>query len=258
MGLACIGALLCAICLGSRECFTPKRDTRYLSSRCLIRNQAIDDEIGFITDEMALATGHTIKALELYPDPTNGATTEQNKTGFSVANKTSDTMYTELAKHPERLRRFGNTMRSMTAGVVYDLSHLAAGYDWDTLAKQGATIVDVGGGEGGVSRYLLKHHPGLKFTVQDLPATVEKGRANLTSEEQGSITFAVHDFFTPQTAKADVFFLRWILHNWSDKYCVQIIRDLVAGMKPGSKIVLYEYLLPEVVRPGDRHDYFRR
>lgn len=53
------------------------------------------------------------------------------------------------------------------------------------------------------------------------------------------------DFFKPQTESADIFFLRWIFHNWSNKYSVNIIRNLIPVMKPGTKIVVNDFMLPE-------------
>ena len=227
------------------------------ASRALVGTQGFNDEVGFITNEMAFASAHSLQALEKYPSKDNGATTEQNKTGFSIANNTSDPIYTELAKDPERIRRFGSAMRHMTSGTVHDIAHLLSNYEWANLAQQGATVVDIGGGQGGISRALASAFPGLNCVVQDLSSAVTAGRVALPPEEKG-VTFMVHDFFSPQTLQPDVFFLRWILHNWSDKYCVQILRNLVPGLRSGAKVVVYEYLLPEVSRPGDPYDYYRR
>ena len=52
-----------------------------------------------------------------------------------------------------------------------------------------------------------------------------------------------HDFFNPQPVKhADVYLFRWILHNWADPYAVKLLRNIVAVMKPGSKIVAQEQM----------------
>lgn len=228
------------------------------ASRLFADSQGFTDEVSFALNEMTPASMHFLQALEKYPSKDNGATTEQIKTGFSIANNTSDPIYTELAKYPERVRRFGSAMRHMLSGTVYDIAHLLHGYDWGRLAQQGATVVDMGGGEGGISRALTGTFPGLKSVVQDLPKAVAGGKAALSAGEEKAVSFMVHDFFTPQTMQADVFFLRWIFHNWSDKYCVQILRNLVPGLRPGAKVVVYEYLLPEVSQPGDRFDYYRR
>jgi hypothetical protein len=58
-----------------------------------------------------------------------------------------------------------------------------------------------------------------------------------------------HDFFTPQTVVADVYLLRWILHNWSDKYCMRILRALIPALKPGARVVVNEDVRPAFDSP---------
>lgn len=58
------------------------------------------------------------------------------------------------------------------------------------------------------------------------------------------IAFMAHDFFAPQPVVAGVYFLRWILHNWSDKYCVKILQALVPALRPGAKVIVSEAVMP--------------
>ena len=44
---------------------------------------------------------------------------------------------------------------------------------------------------------------------------------------------------------ADIYFTRWILHDWSDKYVIRISKFLVPAMKDGSKVVLFEWLVQD-------------
>jgi len=53
------------------------------------------------------------------------------------------------------------------------------------------------------------------------------------------------DFFTEQPSVADVYYFRWIFHNWSDKYCIQILRNLIPSLRPGARIVIHERVLPD-------------
>jgi hypothetical protein len=60
------------------------------------------------------------------------------------------------------------------------------------------------------------------------------------------IQFMPYDFLTPQPVKnADVYFFRWIFHNWSDKYCIQILRNHIPALKKGARIVINDNVLPE-------------
>ena len=109
--------------------------------------------------------------------------------------------------------------------------------------------MDVGGGIGSASLALARTTAHAKFIVQDLAVVVEEGRrelANTEMEVRERIHFAVHDFFTEQSLRgAQVYFFRWILHSWSDKYAVRILKGLVPAMTEGAAVVLFEWLLAE-------------
>ncbi len=51
----------------------------------------------------------------------------------------------------------------------------------------------------------------------------------------------MHNFFPPQPVKgAAVYFLRMILHDWSDAKCQEILKNLRAAASPTSKVVVFE------------------
>lgn len=56
-----------------------------------------------------------------------------------------------------------------------------------------------------------------------------------------------HDFFTTQPVRnAEAYFLRLILHNYSDKYAVEILRQLMPAMKKGpggSKLLIADQVM---------------
>lgn len=60
------------------------------------------------------------------------------------------------------------------------------------------------------------------------------------------VKFMEHDFFTEQPVQgADVYLFRWIFHNWSDKYSIKILRNLIPALKPGAKVVINDNVLPQ-------------
>ena len=77
---------------------------------------------------------------------------------------------------------------------------------------------------------------------------IEGAEHNVPAELKERVRFQAHDLFAPQTATADVVYLRWILHDWSDKYCVMILRALIPSLKPGSRLLIQDTLMPE---PGE-------
>lgn len=70
--------------------------------------------------------------------------------------------------------------------------------------------------------------------------------ADLPEDLKERITFQGHDFFTPQTiVGADIYFFRWILHNWSDKYAIKILQNLASALRPNSLILICDDMMPE-------------
>jgi len=59
---------------------------------------------------------------------------------------------------------------------------------------------------------------------------------------------ASSDILTPQPiVGADVYYLRNIFHNWSDQYCIKILRNLIPALQPGASIVINDVVIP---KPG--------
>ena len=51
----------------------------------------------------------------------------------------------------------------------------------------------------------------------------------------------------PQPVKnASVFLLKQILHDWSDKYCTKILKQLRAAAAPSTKLLLLENIIPHL------------
>ncbi|KAK4542160.1 hypothetical protein LTR36_007007 [Oleoguttula mirabilis] len=108
-----------------------------------------------------------------------------------------------------------------------------------------ALIVDVGGGPGQELIQLKAKCPELpgRFVLQDLPITLDR-IGNLPA----GIEKMPYDFFTPQPIKhARVYFMRDIMHNWSDVKCSQILGNIAAAMdKSYSTLLIDQYVLPAV------------
>ena len=137
-------------------------------------------------------------------------------------------------------------MRFLTKGEGWNLKHLIAGFDWSSIDHPGSTVVDVGGGQGSVSCVLARASHHIKFVVQDLPGTAEQGRAALPADLEGRVDFVAHDFFSEQDLKgAEVYLFRWIMHNWSDKYCIKVLQQLIPALRLGNRVILYEYVLKD-------------
>lgn len=134
-------------------------------------------------------------------------------------------------------------MKAYMGMQEYNASHVIANYDWESLGP--VKMVDVGGGAGHVTMELAKHFPNLSVIVQDMEKMVEEANANIPTDVKDRFKFMVQDMFAPQTVEADVYFFRWVFHNWTDKYCALILKALIPALRPGAKIIINETCMPE-------------
>jgi len=134
-------------------------------------------------------------------------------------------------------------MSVFTSGKGFEASYVVAGFDWQSLGN--GTVVDIGGSRGHIGIALAKHFPSLNVIVQDLEMTVKGAEIEILAELEGRVSFQAHSFFDEQKVVADAYFLRWIFHNWSDKYCIKILHALVPILRPGARIIINEICVPD-------------
>jgi hypothetical protein len=162
--------------------------------------------------------------------------------GFNLANNTSKTMFGFFEENPVRMNRFKDAMSFLQTFPGLQNSYVLEGFDWASLGN--GLVVDVGGSHGLVSMDIARGFPSLRFVVQDLPQVIEDAKMKVPAELADRVTFMAHDMFTEQPVKdADVYYFRWILHDWSDKYCVKILKSLIPALKPGARIMFSERCL---------------
>ncbi|KAL8733397.1 MAG: hypothetical protein Q9181_003605 [Wetmoreana brouardii] len=192
------------------------------------------------------AATKTVEALTKWP-----GSEEPNNTGFNVAYNTDAIIFDEIAKYPDRDQRYADAMTYISNSPGLEPHHLLTGYDWASLGE--GTVVDVGGSHGSISIAIAQRFPLLRCIVQDRPEVIGVGEKSLPSDLRGRVSFMAHDFFKEQPVKdADIYILRWILHNWSDKYAVRILQRLIPALKRGAKVLVLEHILPV---PGEISRY---
>ncbi|KAI1801741.1 S-adenosyl-L-methionine-dependent methyltransferase [Daldinia bambusicola] len=225
------------------------------ASRLLAEDQELQSWVIFNTEGVYPASAQVINALKAYPEATN-----LTRTGFNFAFNTVnlEPMFVTIGKDPKRAGRMAQAMSSLTGGEGYELWYLSEGCDLTDVNARGGTMVDVGGSHGFVDVHLAKVYNNIKFVVQDLPSTVESAPKPICADAKISkrIQFQAHDFFKEQPIRgADVYFFRWIMHNYSTPYAVQILRNLIPALKPGARIIINDHCLRE---PGTENPWDER
>ncbi|TCD63174.1 hypothetical protein EIP91_005871 [Steccherinum ochraceum] len=120
-------------------------------------------------------------------------------------------------------------------------------YPWQDLGS--ATVVDVGGGVGGLPLELCKVHRNLKFVIQDRPAVIKQAETVWNQQhpdalKTGRTKLVTHDFFTEQPIKnAEVYHMRYIMHDWPDEDCIRILQAIRPAMGPNSRILISDAVM---------------
>jgi O-methyltransferase domain/Dimerisation domain len=162
---------------------------------------------------------------------------ETGQTGFEKAHGMR--LFEYLAQHPDDAALFSETMVGVHG---QEPPAVAAAYDFSPCDL----IVDVGGATGNLLSAILAHHPGPRGVLFDLPHVVSEAPALLKHKGvDGRVTIANGDFFKSVPEGADAYLLSHILHDWAQEQCHAILHNVRKAMKPGSRLLIVEMVLPE-------------
>lgn len=145
---------------------------------------------------------------------------------------------------PDMGAGFANAMVELTE---FDLAGIVRTYPWP---KHGV-ICDIGGGVGHMLAAILEHRPHARGILLDSPEMLEQADGFLRNRGLADrIERHTGDLFSQLEARADVYTMKWILHDWGDDACRDILKRVRATMPSGSKLVTidqhYESGRPDV------------
>ena len=66
--------------------------------------------------------------------------------------------------------------------------------------------------------------------------------ADRPAELAGRVSYVEHDIFQPQPVEADIYVVKLILHDYPEAEASRILRNLVPALRPGSRVLLIEYI----------------
>ncbi|KAH8786018.1 sterigmatocystin 8-O-methyltransferase [Diaporthe sp. PMI_573] len=182
-----------------------------------------------------------VDAVEKWPD-----VQEQDQTAFNLAHNVKGTYFENVAKDAKNAELFASGMATQWELPGYELHHLLDGYDWAGLGN--AKVIDVGGFRGRISIALAERFPNLDLLVQDMEMNEADAHAAVPDALKDRVHFMSRDIFTTQPVHAEVYYIRQIFHDWSDKYCTKLLRAHTAQLEAGARVLIHDCLLPEV--PG--------
>ncbi|KFA69637.1 hypothetical protein S40285_04070 [Stachybotrys chlorohalonatus IBT 40285] len=202
-------------------------------------------------EEARPGASHLAEALWKYSAGKEEPSQEAIESAFSLANidrlSEPETFWEYLEREIEgkprnwRSTKFAETMQAAAAAsAIKTADLLKIGYDWGKAGE--ATVV--GGSSGHDAVILAREFPNLKFIVQDLPGVQQSFDDQVPQDLKSRISYIPRDFFTAQETRADIYVLKSILHDWSDKYAAQILSTLVPQLEGGGRILLVESVTP--------------
>jgi hypothetical protein len=144
-----------------------------------------------------------------------------------------------LKSQPEEAALFGETMVAFHGA---EPSAVVEAYDFSGFG----TVVDVGGSTGNMLVHLLNRCPGPRGILFDLPVTVAEAPAFLRKHHgiEERIAIVPGSFFDSVPAWADCYILSHVIHDWSEEQNLTILGHCRKVMKPESKLLIVEFVLP--------------
>ena len=144
-----------------------------------------------------------------------------------------------LKQEPELAEVLHDSMTTLT-----DLAAAAvvAAYDFGRYR----TIVDVGGGQGGLLSTILAATPNARGVVYDLPEVVSAAPALLRQRGvDDRVRVEAGSFFDSVPTGGDAYVLKSVVHDWPDEEALAILRSVRAATTTDATVLLVELVLPE-------------
>ncbi len=150
--------------------------------------------------------------------------------------------YDYLADHPEAAQTFSTAMGAApvpAALAACDLSGVR-------------TVVDVGGGNGGLLSWVLRAQPQARGILFDLPPAVRQARNRLAAADVADrVEFVEGSFFDAVPAGADLYVLSRVLHNWPDDEAGTVLRRIRQMIARDGRLIVLEELIESCGPAGE-------
>jgi O-methyltransferase domain len=153
------------------------------------------------------------------------------------------TIFDYFAKHSGEASAFTQSMTNLSIASAVDVAAVL-----DT--KDVALALDVGGASGHVVRAMMKVNPELWGGVFDLPGVVSAAADAAQADGLSDRFAAIGGNFFEEVPPADLYVLKYIMHDWDDASCVRILRNCRQSLAEGGRVVLVDHLVGDIGEPG--------
>jgi hypothetical protein len=147
-------------------------------------------------------------------------------------------LFDYYAAHPDAARVSADGLKSVGRGQ--DDAVIAA-YHFSGAG----TVVDVGGGQGGLLAAILARYPKTRGVLFDLPhVAAMAGQIFEAAGLSARCRAEGGDFFSEVPESGDIYLLRKVIHDWDDERARAILRTCRSAMSEGSRLLLLEMVVP--------------
>ncbi|KAH7303236.1 O-methyltransferase-domain-containing protein [Stachybotrys elegans] len=139
--------------------------------------------------------------------------------------------------------------KTLGGGAIAQAPGILRDYPWHEIAD--STILDIGGGSGGLIALLLREHKQMRGAILEVPHVIDQAKANFYEGEYADVAAQVEnliigDFFR-QVPQYEVYTMKWCLHNWDDEKVKVVLSNIRQAIKksPISRFIILESVMTE-------------
>ncbi|XP_058105058.1 caffeic acid 3-O-methyltransferase-like [Magnolia sinica] len=107
--------------------------------------------------------------------------------------------------------------------------------------EQVKEVVDVGGGTGATLNMIISKYPHIKGINYDLHHVIADAPTYPGVEHVGGDMFV-------SVPSGETIFMKWILHDWSDEWCLKVLKNCYTALPDYGKLIVVESILPSVLQ----------
>ncbi len=136
--------------------------------------------------------------------------------------------------NPREGRAFAAGLSGLT---LSEASAIAASYKFPSTG----VVCDIAGGVGALLGEVLRRTPRARGILFEAPLVLAEAFTYLDSLGLAErVELRQGDLFGDLRVSADVYLLKWILHDWDDADCVRVLGNVASAMPAGAKLVVIE------------------
>ena len=151
-------------------------------------------------------------------------------------------LFEYLSEHPDEATPYNAWM---TQNTEKQIQAILSSYDFSPYKK----IVDIGGGQGRLVSAILSKYSKLHGILFDSPEVIATSVLKNHNELSSRSEMIGGNFFDSVPSGADLYIMKTVIHDWSDELSVKILTNCQKAMKPDSKLLLIEMVIPEERKP---------